>query len=132
MISKFDIAKALRDQTEAVCTTNSYALLGSKAKPNAGDTYILAHLLPGDDNPIGYGSTAMQKGVYQLAVYTPKNKSDMDTFKMTDNLTSHFSRGLKLTHNGQMLVIGKTSSTGNKPNTTHNIVYISVYFSVIG
>ncbi len=134
MISKFDIAKALRDQAEAVCTANSYTLFSSdgKASPGADDAYIKEYNPFGNDNPIGYGGTSMQKGIYQLSVYVPKSQNKWGLLKMVDTINAHFVRGLKPTHNSQMLVIEKTTTTGNKPNDTHNVQHISVYFSVIG
>ncbi len=134
MISKFDIAKALRDQAEAVCTTNSYTLFSSDSEvsPSAGDTYVKEHNLFGSDNPIGYGGKAMQKGIYQLSVYAPKSQNKWAMLKTVDTINAHFVRGLKPTHNSQMLVIEKATTTGNMPNDTHNVQHISIYFSVIG
>jgi len=135
MISKFDLAKALRDQAKITADANSIKLVtnGEGFSPGVNQTIIEEAVIFGDDNSIGLaGATSdMQIGIFQLSLHVPKNETKWDGLKIIDILQAAFPRELKLTFNSQLVVIMDSSTGPMFQNDTHFIFILSVSFSVI-
>jgi len=134
MISKFDLAKALRDQAKIVTDANSYTLVtnGEDFEPDVNDMHIEEATLFGDDTTkLGNGSSDSQVGIYQLAVHTPKSQNKWVGLNIIDILSAHFSRGLQATFNSQTAVIQSASLSSMQENQTHYIHNLSLKFTVI-
>lgn len=135
-ISKFDLAKALRDKAKLVADANSYTLIGEgvsfSTDPNA--TFIQEFVLYGDDNPVGVSDTSsdIQIGIYQLNINVPKNQSKWVALEIIGVLDTAFPKGLELTFNSQMLRIKSSSLSPQLENDTHLIDILSITFSIIG
>lgn len=135
MISKFDLAKALRDQATIVATANSYTLVGNGEgfEPDVNASHIEEIVLYNDDESIGLAnnSSDIQLGVYQLSVHSPKTQTKWIGLQIIDVLSTHFVMGLKPSFNGQQVVIKKASLSPMMQNNTHIIHHLSITFSVI-
>ena len=134
-ISKFDLAKALRNQAKIVADANSITLVGNGEgfSPDVNLSHIEEIALFGDDNTLGHEDTSsdMQVGVYQLSVHTPKIQTKWEALRIIDILQASFVKGLELTFNGQLLRLRNGSISTMDQNETHLIFHLSIVFTVI-
>jgi hypothetical protein len=135
MISKFDLAKALRNQAVIVTDANSLRLVGNgeSFSPDVNESHVEEIVLYGDDNTVGVGndSSDVQVGIYQLSAHTPIAQQKWAGLSIVDILAASFTKGLKLTFNSQLVIIMESSIAQMMTNDTHNIHHLSVRFSVI-
>lgn len=135
MISKFDLAKALRNQAKIVTDANSITLVGNGEgfSPDVNESHIEEIVLYGDDDSVGLGnaSSDIQFGIYQLSLHTPINKTKWDALQVIDILQASFTKGLKLTFNSQLVIVKESSLAEMMTNNTHMIAHLSIRFSVI-
>ena len=141
MISKFDLAKALRDQAKIVSDANSFVLIsdgktedGENFTPDVNKSHIIESTLFGDDNHVGLGndSVVIQYGIYQLSVHSTKIEPKWTGLLIIDILTAHFARELTPSFNGQNVkVIDSSTSPMIMESKTHFIYNLSIRFSVI-
>ena len=135
MISKFDLAKALRNQAVIVTDANSLTLVGNGEgfSPDVNESHVEEIVLYGDDNPVGVGddSSDIMIGIYQLSVHSPINQNKWAGLSIIGILESSFVRGLKLIFNSQLVVIKDSSLAPMMISDTHNIHHLSIRFSVI-
>lgn len=135
MISKFNLAKALRNEAKIVADANSITLVGNGEgfSPDVNQTFIEEIVLFGDDNSVGLGdeSSDVQFGIYQLSVHSPINQTKWAGLQIIDILSAHFVRGLKPIFGGQKAVVTTASVSPMMKSETHLIFHLSVTFSVI-
>lgn len=135
MISKFDLAKALRDKADLVATANSYKLVanGESFEPDVDKSHTVEIVLFGDDNSVGLpnASSDISFGIYQLSVHSPKSQTKWAGLEIADVWKAAFSKGLQLTFNSQLVVINTSSLSPMMQNGTHLIHHLSITFSVI-
>lgn len=135
MISKFNLAKALRDEAKVVTDANNYVLVGNgeEFEPDVNESHIEEIVLYNDDETIGLANNSkdIQIGIYQLSVYSPKTKSKWTGLQIVDVLAAHFTRGLKPEFNGQQIVIETSSLSPMMQTETHLVHHLSIKFSVI-
>jgi len=140
MISKFDLAKGLRDQAKIVTDANSLILV-SDAKTedekifiaDVNNSHVVESVLYGDDSSIGLAgsSSDIQIGIYQLSVYSPKIDPKWTGLRIVDLLQTHFVRTLEPTFNGQKSVIVDSSIGPMMNDDSHFVHHLSIRFSVI-
>ena len=135
MISKFNLAKALRNEAKIVTDANSLTLVGNGEGfiADVNKSHIEEIVLYGDDNSVGLAnlSSDIQRPVYQLSVHSPKNQTKWVGLDIADTLSAHFVRGLKPSFNGQKAVVTTASVATMIQNSTHFIYHVSVTLSVI-
>ena len=135
MISKRDLALALRTKAIEVTTANSYQLVfdGREFTPTTDEPYTKEHPMFGDDNKIGLedSSSDFQIGIYQLTVFSPREISNLTALTIVDTLVFAFARGTELTENGQMARIMESSVKELNYHPTHIMYAISIKYSVI-
>jgi hypothetical protein len=135
MINKFNLAKALRDQSDIVATANSYVLVGNGEgfESDVDASHIEEIVLYNDDDSVGLGnnSSDIQIGIYQLSVHSPKSEKKWAGLVIIGVLNDHFVRGLKPSFGGQEVIIETASLSPMMQNDTHLIHHLSVKFSVI-
>lgn len=135
MISKFDVAKALRDQAKIVTDANSLVLVGNGEgfEPDVEKSHIEEIVLYGNDFSVGLAdeSSDIQVGIYQLSVHSPKTEPKWVGLEIIDILQASFVKGLQLTFNGQMVRIKTSSLATMMQSETHFIYHLSIEFSVI-
>ena len=136
MISKFNIAKALKDQAQFVADNNSYTLVarGQKFTPSVNSMHVEETTLFGDDNSVGISddSSDVQIGIYQLSIHTPKVESKWSGLEVVDIFSVSFKKGLELSFRAQLLRIKNSSLGPMFENDTHYIHFLSIEYSVIG
>lgn len=134
-ISKFNLAKALRNEAKIVSDANSFTLVanGEGFTPDVNETFIEEIVLFGDDNSVGLGdvSSDVQFGIYQLSVNSPIGQTKWAGLQIIDILSAHFVRGLKPSFGGQQAVVTIASVAPMMKSDTHLIFHLSVTFSVI-
>jgi len=137
MINKFNLAKALLDNAEAISVANSFLLIpdGEAHDPNPNETFIQEKPLYGPDNSVGLAdnSSDIQIGIYQININTPKAQEGgkWSGLQIAGVFQAGFNKGLQLTFGGQMLRIKNTNIEKMDENDTHFIHILSVVFSVI-
>lgn len=135
MIKKSDLALALRTKAIEVTTANSITLVfsGREFTPEVDQSYVKEDPLFGDDNKIGYEDTSsdFQIGIYQLMVFSPREKSNLAGLDIVDVLAIGFARGTELTENGQMVRTMETTVTPLDYNNTHLMYAVRIKYSVI-
>jgi hypothetical protein len=137
MINKFDLAKALFNQSKSIADTNSLLLIpnGSAYEPDPNTTYIEEFVLYGNDTAIGLAdcSSDIQLGVYQVNINTPKSNlgAKWRGLEIGGIMQEGFKRGTTMTFNGQSV---RTLTSSLQPmdfNDTHETHILSVNYSVI-
>ena len=137
MISKFDLAKALYDNAKTISDANGFTLIadGEKYETDPKVGYVREFTLFGDDEPIGISddSSDIQRGIYQLTIYTPKVQEGgkWKGLKDAETYQAGFARGLQLTYNGQTVRIRNSSVAPTRSDDTHFMTVLSVRYSVI-
>lgn len=135
MISIFDIAKALRNQAVIVTDANSLKLVGNgeSFSPDVNQSHVEEIVVFGDDNSVGLSndSSDIQIGFYQLSVHTPIHENKWAGMVIIGILKSSFTKGLKLTFNSQLVIITNRSTSQIMPNDTHNVLHLTINYSVI-
>jgi hypothetical protein len=134
-ISKFNLAKALRNEAKIVADANSITLVGNGEgfSPDVNESHIEEIVLYGDDDSVGLAAATsdIQFGIYQLSVHSPINQTKWAGLQIVDILQAHFVRELKPSFNGQEAVITDSSLAPMMKNETHLIHHLSIRFSVI-
>lgn len=134
-ISKFNLAKALRNEAKIVTDANNLTLVGNGEgfSPDVNEPHVEEIVMFGDDNSVGLGdvSSDVQFGIYQLSVHSPISQTKWAGLQIIDILSAHFVRGLKPSFNGQQAVVTTASVAPMMKNSTHLIFHLSVTFSVI-
>lgn len=135
MISKFNLAKALRNEAKIVADANSITLVGNGEgfSPDVNQTFVEEIVLFGDDSSVGLGdeSSDLQFGIYQLSVHSPINQTKWAGLQIIDILSAHFVRGLKPIFGGQQAVVTIASVAPMMKSETHLVFHLSITFSVI-
>jgi hypothetical protein len=137
MIDKFNLAKALLDNSEVISVANSYLLIpdGEAYASNPNETFIQEKTLYGPDNSVGLSddSSDFQIGLYQVTINTPKAQEGgkWSGLQIAGVFQAGFNKGLELTFGGQMLRIKNATIEGMDENDTHFIHILSITFSVI-
>ncbi len=137
MISRFSLSKALLDKAQEVADNNGYLLVpnGAEYETDPNELYIQEYVIYGPDNTIGAAndSNAIQLGVYQININTPKawEGSKWKGLEVVDVFVAAFSRGTQLTINSQMLKILNIDSQLMDGDDTHDMHILSINYSVI-
>ena len=135
MISKKDLALALRNKAKEIADANSYTLVtaGQEFTPDVNQLYITEAPLYGNDNLVGLedNSNDSQFGLYQLTVLSPRTLTKWAALDIVDILQIGFARGVEMTVNNQTVRAMNTSITELDYNPTHLMYAVRVAYSVI-
>ncbi len=136
MISKFSIAKALRDQASITATAQGLTLVsfGEQFTPGINESFLEEAVIFGNDDSLGLSdsSSDYQIGVYQIKVYTPKTGTKWQGLGLVDAIQTAFLKGLELTHNGQAIRIKNAYTGPMLLYDTHFIHTFSAEYSALG
>jgi hypothetical protein len=135
MINKFSVAKAFRDRSDATAAASGIRLVGAGEgyKSDPEEEFIEEMVLFGDDNPVGISDTSsdIMVGVYQINANVPIAERKWAALILVDTWAAAFPKGLKLTHNLQMVRVRKSYISPMITGKTHLTYILSIEFTVI-
>lgn len=137
MISKFDLAKALRDHAKLVAISEGITLISiddpEGYNPDPNTPYLEEMVLFGPDRPIGIADASrdLQVGVYQININRPKTEAKWVGLRLADTISIAFKKGTELTYNGQMVRMREQELRPMLVNATHKTFILSIVFTVI-
>ncbi len=136
MISEFKTAQFLTAKLQAFAALHSYrlAVQGAKFEPAVDEIYLKETLLANRNEQLGVGfdSCGKQLPIYQIDVYTPKDKGGKyPALSIGDLLTAEFKRGPIIFDDGSQTIQITNSSAEIMPaNTTHNWCMVTVELTI--
>lgn len=135
MISKFDLAKALRDHADIVATTEGVDItsISSSYEADPNTIFVEELVIFGVDRPVGLSddSSDYQTGIYQLNINTPRTGTKWPGLELVDAFSAAFKKGTELVYNGQMVRVREQEVRPMTVHDTHLTHILSIVFTVI-